>query len=204
MFVGADILPDADGNAWLLELNCPPCLGAYQGKMDEALLDDNPMEQAIAPLVTSVMRDLIGDFVLPALFRSRGGAKGGATAKGAAKEGGGGEGGKEGDGAQGAAAATVLGSATDVGECPVPNSGNFVAVGEVQDVDVGDRDGGGEGEGGGVGVGVGVGVDAESARLAKNAFALMALKFRVAKEAKAAKAAEAAAAAASQAASQAE
>ena len=63
VLIGADFLPDADGRMWLLELNSPPCLGAYQGG-DAASMAVNPMEQAIAPLVTSMMRDVINDFVL--------------------------------------------------------------------------------------------------------------------------------------------
>ena len=48
--------------AWLLEMNCPPCLGAYQGS---APLEGNPLEAAIKPLVSAVMKDLIGNFVVP-------------------------------------------------------------------------------------------------------------------------------------------
>ena len=29
MLIGADLLPDDHGGLWLLELNCPPCMGAY-------------------------------------------------------------------------------------------------------------------------------------------------------------------------------
>ena len=56
--------------AWLLELNCPPCLGAYQGPM-EAALEGNPMEAAIKPLVSSMMKDLIGNFVVPPIATAR-------------------------------------------------------------------------------------------------------------------------------------
>ena len=58
------MLPDADGGVWLLELNCPPCLGAYQGKLDEKLAESNPLERAIAALVVPMMRDLLAKFVL--------------------------------------------------------------------------------------------------------------------------------------------
>ncbi len=68
MLIGADFIPDANGNAWLLELNCPPCMAAYQGA-DEEALESNKFEQAIRPLVSSVVRDVINDFVLPILYR---------------------------------------------------------------------------------------------------------------------------------------
>jgi len=74
MLIGADLLPDEDGGVWLLEMNCPPCMSAYQGK-DEEHLKLNKFEQAIRPLVSAVVRDLINDFVLPPLFSDRYGNK---------------------------------------------------------------------------------------------------------------------------------
>ena len=68
MLIGADFIPDANGNIWLLELNCPPCMAAYQGA-DEEALESNKFEQAIRPLVSSVVRDVINDFVIPILYR---------------------------------------------------------------------------------------------------------------------------------------
>eukprot|EP00944_MAST-04C_sp_MAST-4C-sp1_P015589 g15589.t1 len=74
MLIGADFIPDADGNIWLLELNCPPCMAAYQGA-DEESLESNKFEQAIRPLVSGVVRDVINDFVLPVLFQTKYGDK---------------------------------------------------------------------------------------------------------------------------------
>merc|ERR1711871_1135736 len=74
MLIGADFIPDADGNIWLLELNCPPCMAAYQGA-DEESLESNKFEQAIRPLVSGVVRDVINDFVLPVLFQTKYGNK---------------------------------------------------------------------------------------------------------------------------------
>ena len=76
MLIGADFIPDADGNIWLLELNCPPCMAAYQGA-DEESLESNKFEQAIRPLVSGVVRDVINDFVLPVLFQTKYGGKSG-------------------------------------------------------------------------------------------------------------------------------
>ena len=70
MLIGADFLPDDEGNIWLLELNCPPCMAAYQGN-DEQVLKVNKFEQAIRPLVSAVVRDLVNDFVLPPLWRRK-------------------------------------------------------------------------------------------------------------------------------------
>ena len=83
--IGLDILPDEDGNAWLLEANCPPCMGAQQqqqqqqrpGTTDEVDFMPVPTvspEDGAAPLHEEYLAATLEGFVLPALRAAKRGA----------------------------------------------------------------------------------------------------------------------------------
>ena len=74
--IGGDWMLDDAGGAWLLELNCPPCMFAYDGEGgggggsgsgSDSEPPVHPHEAAVAPAMRRSTRALIDAFVLPVL-----------------------------------------------------------------------------------------------------------------------------------------
>jgi hypothetical protein len=66
--IGGDWLLDDAGGAWLLELNVPPCMFAYDGQDDgSGGIGVHPHETAVAPAMRRSTHALIEAFVLPVL-----------------------------------------------------------------------------------------------------------------------------------------